>query len=519
MDLNTATFEEMQSLAGIGHGRAQAIFDGRASLNRPLTLLDLLEMGIPADVVKALVDDLEIKAIPRHEEKDEGIDVQQMVVAALASLQRISSDVNGLSVAIDNVNMRQAHFESILNAGGRISGPKVECGELNTKPMAIAANKMSDAGSQTDILGDGEGRLSGTKLEHTASDLFNSPMVQNVGLMDLVESPRRVEIPSQSETKTVVSCSCSNSVRSRCTPAQGAVSPSRTVVGDMRQEEGSTSSRADRYRWAKIRIPEFRGGDKWSSYLVQFRTIMKMHGCYDNDVMVFKLVEALRGPALEYYNSLPAETRGQLSTLCTLFEGRFGRQEPPATTRSNLKTIIQRVDEPLPEFAERTLRMAADGYSGMGGEWIQVLAVDAFLMGCTDKRSARSALDRDPKTVDEAVSLMRRFHGHEKALSIERRVRTLALEEEDPVVPQVNRVQEERSGSLDVGELNENIEKLTKLLANLNMAGQGRRMGPVKCFACGETGHIARYCRSNVQRPYPRPRDGAYVKAAQEKTH
>ena len=56
---------------------------------------------------------------------------------------------------------------------------------------------------------------------------------------------------------------------------------------------------------------------------------MKMHGCYDNDVMVFKLVEALRGPALEYYNSLPAETRGQLSTLCTLFEGRFGRQEPP----------------------------------------------------------------------------------------------------------------------------------------------------------------------------------------------
>ena len=134
--------------------------------------------------------------------------------------------------------------------------------------------------------------------------------------------------------------------------------------------------------------------------------------------------------------------------------------------------------------------MAADGYSGMGGEWIQVLAVDAFLMGCTDKRSARSALDRDPKTVDEAVSLMIRFHGHEKALSVERQVRTLALEEEDPVVPQVNRVQEERSGSLDVGELNENIEKLTKLLANLNMAGQGRRMGPVKCFPVGKLGTL-----------------------------
>ena len=159
--------------------------------------------------------------------------------------------------------------------------------------------------------------------------------------------------------------------------------------------------------------------------------------------------------------------------------------------------------------------MAADGYSGMGGEWIQVLAVDAFLMGCTDKRSARSALDRDPKTVDEAVSLMRRFHGHEKALAVGRRVRTLALEEGDPVAPQVNRVQEERSGSLDVGELNENIEKLTKLLANINMAGPGRRMGPVKCFSCGET--LPAIVDQILQRPYPRPRDGVYVKAAQEK--
>ena len=47
---------------------------------------------------------------------------------------------------------------------------------------------------------------------------------------------------------------------------------------------------------------------------------------------------------------------------------------------------------------------------------------------------------------------------------VERRVRILALEGVDTVAPQVNRVQEGRSSSLDVGELNENIEKLTKLL-------------------------------------------------------
>ena len=79
-----------------------------------MTLLDLLEMGIPPEIMKALVDDLEIKAIPRHEEQDGGIEVQPMVVADLASLQRIASNVNGMSVAIDDVNRQQAHFESVL---------------------------------------------------------------------------------------------------------------------------------------------------------------------------------------------------------------------------------------------------------------------------------------------------------------------------------------------------------------------------------------------------------------------
>ena len=91
----------------------------------------------------------------------------------------------------------------------KLAGPKVECGELNTKPMTMTSNKMSDAGCQADILGDGEGCLSGSKPEHTdiaASDLFNSLIVQNVGLIDLVESPSQ---PARG--KTVVSCSCSYS--------------------------------------------------------------------------------------------------------------------------------------------------------------------------------------------------------------------------------------------------------------------------------------------------------------------
>ena len=52
---------------------------------------------------------------------------------------------------------------------------------------------------------------------------------------------------------------------------------------------------------------------------------MKMNDCRDNDVMVCKPVYALRGRALDYFESLPGELRLEFVTVCNLFEGRFGR--------------------------------------------------------------------------------------------------------------------------------------------------------------------------------------------------
>ena len=68
------------------------------------------------------------------------------------------------------------------------------------------------------------------------------------------------------------------------------------------------------------------------------------------------------------------------------------------------------------------------------------------------------------------------------------------------------------SSALDVGELYGNIEKLTKLFTNIDITRTRRRMGHVKCFfSCDGTGHIARYCRSDVQRTNPKLRDRVYV--------
>ena len=77
----------------------------------------------------------------------------------------------------------------------------------------MSGNKISDAESQTDILGDSEGCLSRNRQEHTElaeSNLFNSPVLPNDRGIDLVEFLRLLKEHSQPESKTVVSHSCSN---------------------------------------------------------------------------------------------------------------------------------------------------------------------------------------------------------------------------------------------------------------------------------------------------------------------
>ena len=261
---------------------------------------------------------------------------------------------------------------------------------------------------------------------------------------------------------------------------------------------GPRSSRADWNRWSRIRVPEFKGNrSSWHSYLVQFNTIMKMNDCHDNEVKVCKLVEALRGKALDYFESLPKELRLEFDSLCSMFEGRFGRQEAPATMRSKLKCITQRVEESLAEFGERALKVASEGYVGMTGQWVQALAVDAFLMGCLDKRSALSSMNKEPQTIDEAVKLMRRLGSHNSVISAEKQ--SFPLEEGDgasaPLL--VEMVENE---SVDVDQLNESIKTLTKLLAKMpqllpvQSLRSNQSTKTFVCFTCGIQGHIARNC-------------------------
>ena len=84
----------------------------------------------------------------------------------------------------------------------------------------------------------------------------------------------------------------------------------------------------------------------------------------------------------------------------------------------------------------------------MTGQWVQALVVSAFLMGCSDKRSALSSMDKEPQTIDEAVKLMRRLGSNDRALSAEKQSCTLEEGDGASAPLQVDQVVE--IGSVDV---------------------------------------------------------------------
>jgi hypothetical protein len=47
--------------------------------------------------------------------------------------------------------------------------------------------------------------------------------------------------------------------------------------------------------------------------------------------------------------------------------------------------------------------MAAEGYEGMPDYFINTVTIDSLLRGCTEKRAALVTLNKDPKTLNEAI--------------------------------------------------------------------------------------------------------------------
>lgn len=155
--------------------------------------------------------------------------------------------------------------------------------------------------------------------------------------------------------------------------------------------------------------------------------------------------------------------------------GRFVEQKEKRLNKSDrhiirhqLQEIKQKTHETLEEFAEKIEEIFTEAYPYSCPEFFRsTITIDAFLRGCMEKKAAIVTLDKDPKTLDEAVQHMNTAIINQKLIMGPKKdVRKVTFDDKDEILSSTDN---KRSRSISFKRESE-------------------------CFKCGEIGNFARHC-------------------------
>ena len=88
-------------------------------------------------------------------------------------------------------------------------------------------------------------------------------------------------------------------------------------------------------------------------------------------------------------------------------EERCECKDLPSIIRRQLQELRRFLEESLEEYAEHAQDLAVDGFPGTSADFIQIVATDAFIKECHDKRATFTAMNKDPENLDRAVQVVK----------------------------------------------------------------------------------------------------------------
>ena len=154
-----------------------------------------------------------------------------------------------------------------------------------------------------------------------------------------------------------------------------------------------------------------------------------------------RLIECLREKALKFFSSRPENVQKDFKLLCQKLRERFDKKDQPHIIRRQLQEIQQNTEETIEEFAERIEELSTEAYPDTPDFFRNTITIDAFLRGCTEKRAALVTLDKDPKTLDEAVQYLKGAITNQKLIMGSKRdVRRVTFEEGEKMDAEVRMI-------------------------------------------------------------------------------
>ncbi len=161
------------------------------------------------------------------------------------------------------------------------------------------------------------------------------------------------------------------------------------------------------------KMPVYSGKGNWEAFIFQFQRICNRCDWRPSEKKE-KLLDCLSEQALDYAQK--RQCTGNYDTLRDGLEQRFINKDTASVARKLLHNAKQKEDEGLEDYSQRVHFWAIDGHPDAGETTIQQMAVEAFLIGCRDKRAAAVVMEREPKTIYEAQVMVKANINNHKAL-------------------------------------------------------------------------------------------------------
>ncbi|XP_076052774.1 uncharacterized protein LOC143032188 [Oratosquilla oratoria] len=250
------------------------------------------------------------------------------------------------------------------------------------------------------------------------------------------------------------------------TPAS-ILSPPPSPPASVMSGLSAANSTSRRLRSGTRRRPqEFDGTVSWKAYKTQFELLTSAHQ-WSRPEMAMQLVWALKGPALEVLNQMPAPQRTSYSKVTATLERRYGHQHQTEVFRTRFRARVRGPGETLTRLAQDLEVLVRRAYPEASEEMITILLRDQFVDAIDNQQLRIYVQQAHPKDLQEALA---------RGLEMESFLRVTRER------PSWN------SDSCKVRARKGKVDKPPSRPASPSGEFRG------KCYSCGQQGHSKKYC-------------------------
>ena len=227
-------------------------------------------------------------------------------------------------------------------------------------------------------------------------------------------------------------------------------------------------------------------GTHWKGFICLLEELASENN-WNETVKLRRFRKALKGPASDFFSTLPPSARRDYNLLKTRFQQHYAPKELPIVARWKALSANQRADETIYEFKVRVDELLQNATENTD----ETLGMEVFLKGLLDKDLALVAFQQNPNTLEDAYRAVTSMVSLRKGLGAARKTsRLVKLDDSDDENTSLLRTVREMTVAF------QRMGERTSGNKTPDNVSQGRMSPKRGCFNCGQGGHFKAECQS-----------------------